>query len=116
LVRGVTNRGRLWRIVIARLRKKGFSFVIEPFASYVINIKNLDPGECLEGSPCAFYKIAMEYFGSDREAVRFFLDYILSTVAPDKFSLRMEIVQSMEECDDEKAKDLIRRLLESIIT
>jgi len=111
LARGTIGRRRtLWRIVIAVLRRRGLSFVVEPLASYMRNIKNVDPGKCLEESPCMFYSIAMEYFNGDEEAVRFFLDYIFSAIAPDKFSLRMEIINSMKECNEKKARDLIKSL------
>jgi len=114
LVRGaVGKRKSVWKLVIAVLRKRGLSFVVEPFASYMTTLKNLDPASCLEEAPCKFYSIAMEYFNGDEEAVRFFLDYIFAAIAPDKFSLRMEIIRSMKECDEKKAKDLIKALLNS---
>ena len=117
MARGVKSKSKsLWKVIVTELRKRGLSFIIEPFASYMTNVRNVDPASCLESSPCLFYTIAKEYFNNDLEAARFFINYLFSIVSPDKFSMRLEILKSMEECDDEKAKRLIRALLNEITT
>lgn len=103
----------LWKIIRTALQRRRHYFILAPFITYVETVKKIDIDKVLTDNPAEFYNIVLDYFGGDREAAYFFIDYMLSCLIPGEYELREKLITYMRTGNNREAKNLIASILEN---